>query len=629
MLIALLFILTLGLSLSQGGPFGTSSSFRGGDKVIFRVDETTCPAGSIDKGLTLIRGSYECVDYQGKRWIRPFDAGLALYREINLKDNFSVEFNFLAFKEGCPYVSVTLFTEEGLKRAKAKDRYGILSGIYVLMTGTCDSVEAGIDTTPKEANALREYFRKTTPQKIHKVALSVRNGMASIYLDGKKIAMEPFNINPPIRGIGFYFYRRFATDVAYADSPALIGDVRVALYTHEKTTSKPVPTPKPKVAVPPSPQVREEVTLPEYSQAPKPKVSRPQTVSGVKCIPSTGIGEASVIDGDFASAKAEALARAKWDAIEKALGVTTSVKTIVHNFKLLDEVIKNEVGGFIKDVKVLKEETYADMVRVKVTGCVYPKEAEKAISLISRDTAFSVIILTDDQGRVELDEMNPVTTELVNILNQQGFKVYDFAGDPNVNPYDIEKIISQRRFILLRAYMSRVLSGAMIVGKVKLIPSTRMGQDIGYGIRATFNVVTARLTYYLLTWDGTGVRIVASGSLSAQGRGINIEDAKFKAMEALARRLGGDIVGKLDRFLAYKRKVVSVEVKGVRSTEDNFRIKGRLQRIPWVESVEDVGIGRFRVVYLDNTVYLANAIERIPELRLINFTPTEIYAELR
>ncbi len=385
-------------------------------------------------------------------------------------------------------------------------------------------------------------------------------------------------------------------------------------------TQAPPPPPTPAVTPPPMPR----------TQLPPPviKTQTGKTTGRTKCIESVGVGEASVIGGDRASAKMEALARAKWDAIEKALGVTTSVKTIVQNFRLLDEVIKNEVGGFIRNLKVLKEENFADMVRVKVKGCVYPKEAEKALSFISRDTAFSVIIVTKKPDVVELDEMNPVTTELVNILNQQGFKVYDFAGNPNVNPYDIENIIAQRRFIALRAYMSRVLSGAMVVGKVELIPSTKTGQDIGYGIRATFNVVTARLNYYLLARDNQGLRIVASGSLSALGRAPNLRDAQYRAMEALAKRLGSDIMGKLEKYMASKRKVVTVVVRGVRSTRQNFAIKDKLQRVPWVQSVEDLGLGKFRVNYLENTIYLANAIERMPELKLIRFSPTEVEAEL-
>ncbi len=381
--------------------------------------------------------------------------------------------------------------------------------------------------------------------------------------------------------------------------------------------SQVTPQPPPPSSMPaPPPMPTTEITPPPVER------------EAVKCIESVGVGEASVIGGDRASAKVEALARAKWDAIEKALGVMTSVKTIVQNFRLLDEVIRNEVGGFIRDVKVLKEENFADMVRVKVEGCVYPKEAERALSFISRDTAFSVMIVTKRPDGVEFDEMNPVTTELINILNQQGFKVYDFAGNPNVNPYDIESIIAQRRFIALRAYMSRVLSGAIVVGKVELVPSTRTGQDIGYGIRATFNVVTARLNYYLLARDGQGLRIVASGSLSALGGAPNLTDAQFKAMEALARELGSDIMGKLDRYLAFKRKVVTVVVKGVRSTTQNFSIKEKLQRVPWVQSVEDLGLGRFKVVYLENTVYLANAIERMPELELLRFSTTEVEAKL-
>jgi len=594
---------------------------------IFSIDKATCPVGDVVKGLEVIKGGYECAESQGVRWIKPFDARLKLYKELNLSGDFSLEFKFYASKEGCAYVTVNLFPEKTLNEAKKGNVYALGGPTFVVLQGACDRFEAGISSKPVERNNLFEYGRKVSADTVHRVALVVKGNRASVYLNGKKVAFEPFNPSEPIKGIGIYFHNRYATDKPYSDYPAMIGDLKlfssaVAVQTGSAT--------KPTASVPKvSPVVKSKPVMPK-AQLPAPviktQVSRP--AGNARCIPSTGVGEASVIGGDRGSARAEALARAKWDAIEKALGVTTSVKTIVQNFSLLDEVIKNEVGGFIRDVKVLSEENYEDMVSVKVKGCVYPKEAEKALSFISRDTAFSVLIVTKKAGSVELDEMNPVSAELINILNQQGFKVYDFAGDPNIDPYQIETAIAQRRFIVLRSYMSKALSGAMVVGKVELIPSTRAGQDIGYGISSPLNVVTARLNYYLLTRDNRGVRIIASGSISAQGRALNVDDAGYKAMESLARRLGGDIMGKIERYMASKRKVVNVVVKGVRSTRQNFAIKEKLQRVPWVKSVEDMGLGKFRVEYLENTVYLANAIERIPELKLISFTPTEIEAKL-
>ncbi len=586
-------------------------------QLLLSVDESTCPVGGFSSELKTVRGSYECIDFQGMRWIKPFDQGLRLYRELDLKGDFSLEFNFYTFKEGCPYVRIILLPEKPISEAKKGNIYE--GEVFATLNGACDFFQAGISSSPVNNPDAYEYRRKVSPNTVHRVAFVVKNGVASVLLDGKKIAAEPFSPTKPVRGIGIYFYKKFSTDTPYSESPALLGNLKVSLVAGAVTKSTPIKPPQPPpVKVSPMPPPKPPVVTAPIT-APKPRT---------KCIESVGVGEASVIGGDRASAKVEALARAKWDAIEKALGVRTSVKTIVQNFSLLDEVIRNEVGGFITDVKVLSEENFADMVRVKVKGCVYPNSAEKALSLISRDTAFSVIVVTKRQNSVELDEMNPVTTELVNILNQQGFKVYDFAGNPNINPYEIENIIAQRRFIALRAYMARVLSGAMVVGKVELIPSTRSGQDIGYGIRSTFNVVTARLNYYLLGRDNQGLRIIASGSLSARGIAPNIQDAGYRAMEALARNLGSDIMGKLERYMASKKKVVTVVVRGVRSTRDNFAIKEKLQRVPWVQSVEDLGLGKFKVTYLENTIYLANAVERMPELKLLKFSPTEVVAQL-
>ena len=347
-----------------------------------------------------------------------------------------------------------------------------------------------------------------------------------------------------------------------------------------------------------------------------------------KCIPSTGTGEAAITT-DYASAKMEAFARAKWDALEKALGTQVSVKSVVENFKLLDEVITKDVKGFIDNVKIIDEKNYGDSVAVTIKGCVYPQKAEKALSLISRNTAFNVLLITQDRNRITLDEMNPVTADLINILNEQGFEVYDFASQPGIDPYKIERAIASKRFITLRHLLSKSLAGATIVGKIVFLYQSKAGQNIGYGISSPFNVVNAQAQYYLLVKDRGRIRILASGSVSAKGTGMNDDFAKNKAMKALAPKLADDILQKIDRYLKAKRKVVTVIVEGIDSVSKNFDFKQQLQKLVWVKSVEDLGVGRFRVEYLEKPVYLANAIESILGYKIEEFTPTKIKVSLK
>jgi len=347
-----------------------------------------------------------------------------------------------------------------------------------------------------------------------------------------------------------------------------------------------------------------------------------------KCIISTGVGEASIIR-DYASAKMEAFARAKWDALEKALGTQIDVKSVMENFKLLDEVIIKDVKGFIKDVKIIKEENFGDYVRITIKGCVYPQKAEKALSILTKNTAFNVILLVQDGNKIELDEMNPITTEIINIFNEQGFEVYDFASQLDINPHKLERIISQKRFISLRNILSRSLAGATIIGKVKFIHRAKASQDIGYGVSSPFNIVLAQAQYYFLIKDKGRIRILASGTVSAKGMALNDEDAKNKAMISLAPKLADDIMKKIDKYLASKRKVIILNVKGVRSVSQNFDIKSEIQKLPWVKSIKDIGIGKFKIEYLENPVYLVNALESILGYEVEDFSLTKIIVKIQ
>ncbi|RMA92536.1 hypothetical protein [Hydrogenothermus marinus] len=347
----------------------------------------------------------------------------------------------------------------------------------------------------------------------------------------------------------------------------------------------------------------------------------------IKCKWQEGIGEASIIK-DYSSAKMEACARAKWDALEKALGTQINVKSVIENFKLLDEVITKDVKGFITDVKIIKEENLGDAVRVTIKGCVYPQKAEKALSLISRNTMFNVIFIVQDRNNIELDDMNPVNVELINTLTQQGFEVYDFASDPDINPYEIENIISQRRFISLRRLLTRSLAKITIIGKIRFIYRTKAGQNIGYELYSPFNIILAQAQYYLLMKDKGRIRILSSGNVSAKGISSIDEYAKNKALESLAPKLADDILNKIQRYMISKRKFIIVYVKDIKSVSKNFEIKSNLQKLPWVKSVEDLGIGKFRVEYLENPIYLANALESIYGYKILTFSPTRIIINL-
>jgi len=628
----IIFLMLIYSSAFSQSPFGQIDRFIPGSKIIYEFDGTNCPVGDVSPDFEIIFKSYDCVDYKGVRWIRPLEPGTFLYRSEKLPDDFSIEFDYYAFKEGRPYVKFALYSPSQEEKIKNKESHAYDGGMLLGVLGSIDEVKFGFSETPAGHYKIYEMFRRLVNEgKVHKIQISVKDGRITVFIDGKRAVKKPVRFQVKPSGFGIFFAKTFSTDAPYEENPALIGNIKISAYTGQEGSSKAYEENKSVKGVSERAEERKSVEKsppPTQKKVEKQGRQTAQVVEykkskNIKCIKSTGTGEAAIIK-DYSSAKMEAFARAKWDAIEKALGTDIQVKSVVENFKLLDEVILKDIKGFIKDVKVLDEKNFGDAVQITISGCVYPREAEKALSLLSKNTAFNILFIVEKNGSVESDEMNPVSANLINILNEQGFEVYDFAGDPNIDPYKVEKAISQKRFITLRNIFSQNLAGATIIGKIRFIPKTKGGQDIGYGIKSGFNVVLAQAQYYLLTKDKGRVRILASGSVKAKGTAPNVEDAENKAMEALSEVLADDILKKIDKYLASKRKVITVQIEGVQSVSDNFEIKSELQKLPWVRSVEDIGIGKFKVVYLENPAYLANAVESILGYKIEYFSPTKI-----
>jgi len=353
------------------------------------------------------------------------------------------------------------------------------------------------------------------------------------------------------------------------------------------------------------------------------------SLGAAECIQVTGSGEVDIVGNDKASAKREAISRAKWNAIDKALGTETSVKSVTENFALLDEVVTNDVKGFITDLKILSAEDLGKTFMAEISGCVYPKAAEKALSIISKDSSFSVLILLSEKDNVKFEEMNPVNTGVIKNLIEQGFTVNDVAAMSDTNPERFSKIVKEKKFGELSGFISKNLSGAAIIGEIEINRSVSKGEDIGYGIASVFHITTAQIQYYMLAKDkDTGnMKIIAANTLSEKGRALDERGSELRAMKSLAEKVNADIVSNINNYLKFKETKVILEVEGTRTVEDNFRIKEKLQKLAWVKEVSDLGNGKFAIVFQENSIYLANSIDTMDMLKVEKFSPLKIKAK--
>jgi hypothetical protein len=357
--------------------------------------------------------------------------------------------------------------------------------------------------------------------------------------------------------------------------------------------------------------------------------SVPDAFAQAKCV--SAAGEAIIVNNDKPSAKMEAVARAKWAAIEDVAGTEVKAGSIVQNFTLVEDVMKTKAGGVVKSYQVLDEFVKDDILNVKINACVVPSQARSAVSQLGLNNSIALFIPARKPGRHgdEFEEKNILSETLIGKLTEQGYTVVDVAPTHAVDAKEIEKAVRSGSTLSLRSLTYKFLSNLIIIGKVDYTISTKKGEDIGYGLAMPFNYVTVRLNYRILSKNNkTGnMEILTTGVEQARALANSVEDAAAQAMQELAETLTPSLLDKVGQYIQGNTKKIAVQVKGVNDLDTVLEVKGILQNIVWVAGVEEKEMGSFVVSYPENTLYLANSIQQKGSFKIVNFSPYSLTVE--
>ena len=375
-------------------------------------------------------------------------------------------------------------------------------------------------------------------------------------------------------------------------------------------------------------------------------VGSSESLAAVKCVDAEG--EAVIVNNDLPSAKAEAIARAKWSAIEQAVGVEVKAQSVVQNMTLVDDAVSKQIRGVISNFKELAKETRKDTFWVRINACVEPLKARDAVSSLALNNSIAVFIpakkpkvikemeeihktpygKTERSGlatKDEYDETNILSENLIGRLTEQGYTVIDVAPTHALDAQEIENAVKSGNFLTVRSLMYKFLSNILVIGKIDYTISTRKGQDIGYGISMPFNNVTVRLTYRIVTRDSAGKTVIlTAGTEEGKGMAMNVEDAAASGMKDLSAKLTPVVLDKVGHYIKGIAKKVQIKVGGVNDVNTNFEVKDILQNIAWVTNVEEKGLGEFTLSYPENPIYLANSITQKGNFQIVNFSPYSI-----
>lgn len=329
-------------------------------------------------------------------------------------------------------------------------------------------------------------------------------------------------------------------------------------------------------------------------------------------------GESIIFNNDIEKARHEAILRAKWNAVEALFGVKVKAQSVVSNFVLIDEVIQKSTSGYVESYKVLEEGRDGEVYRVKILAKVMKDDAERALSSLSKVSSVAVLLpVFHLNGTVE--ENSSLSELLIGRLVEQGFTVVDVGAiEPGVAK-EVESALKENNMLYMRALALKSLSNLALLGKVEFELSSKKGEDVGFGAKMPFNVVTARLNYKLVSAGDR--KILLADSAEAKGKALDVTTAENQAMKQLVEKVSPKLIGTLNKYMEGATKKVTVRFYGKEiSLGEMLSIKEMLQNLAWVKSVQEIGSGEFLVEYPENTIYLINSILQNPRYKLKEFT---------
>ena len=322
---------------------------------------------------------------------------------------------------------------------------------------------------------------------------------------------------------------------------------------------------------------------------------------------ANGEGEARIINGDVQTARIKALSRAKIDAVQNAIGTNIESRLIVKNFKLFDEVIKNNVNGKITSFRVLDEKRNGNSYYISLRANIESLKALKANFIQNK----AVFISMPVEGNFIKNRYDNYLAKSIakNLIDR---KIDVVSKEPSL----ISKAANINEAMNT---VNSMLAGSLLIGNIKI---DELGNDSGYSNQ--IESVSATVTYKLVSKIGNKNSVILVGSYSSRGVGVNKANAVTFAINNLAKKYSNVIAGNIHSSLNRNNvKTIRVHL----DTENPEMIKdlnSKISFISWVVSTKIDGNDLF-VDYGENPLYLQIFINDMRDYKVERFNNEEIF----
>lgn len=285
-------------------------------------------------------------------------------------------------------------------------------------------------------------------------------------------------------------------------------------------------------------------------------------------------------------AKKAAQAQALRSAVEKALGIYVSARTLTANYQLVRDEVTTRAEGFATLQEVLSEKVGPTEVRVTLRALVSLKPLAKQLKTLGLTRAWRIAI-TESQGTTPGD-CDAAVTSLEDELSRAGFVVA-------ANPKEADVTVTLApRLKRVHAMNLRTAAGPMTMHSIRgdlTIKAVRAGET------------------------------VAAFSASETEAHIDAETAAGESVAAAARNIAPRLIESLLILPASLSQPVVLEISGLSGATQAAKIEDALKALGGVQSVTRRGLAQGKArweleVYSDAISQLARDVEGLRAARL-------------
>ena len=336
---------------------------------------------------------------------------------------------------------------------------------------------------------------------------------------------------------------------------------------------------------------------------------------GAELINAEGVG--TILDGDIAQARDEAIIDARVRALEKAVGVLVDAETLVQNELLLSATVRNTSSGIVTDYDIVDENSEGDLYRVRIQATVEEAElAEQIRTDLTRN--LTLVVQIDEEMAGEPIDDSLIESDLVEALINEGFDVRDRDQIEALRERDSELARIHGDTEEAQIIGLRFLSNLVVKGTAQTSVHENKTE---YAPDMTIPSAHARVTCRMVEVE-TGKIIGQKQLRRVKDFGQDSYDASEKAMEKASPMIVQQVLSWMKSdYLVNRMKTVTVEARDLPDMAAYRRLANLLEKMRWVESVEvgsfDAGSGSITLRYPEKIVYLATRIDRDARFRLL------------